>query len=73
MGFGGGQGIFGLETMNNIWVHMLLRDICPCSGRIAVLKLQTSDSWALMRISGAVGGVEGALDGFWGWSGHLWS
>ena len=38
----------------------------PYSGRIAVLKLQTSDSWALMRSSGAVRGVEGALDGFWG-------
>ena len=38
----------------------------PYIGRIAVLKLQTSDSWALMRSSGAVRGVEGALDGFWG-------
>ena len=38
----------------------------PYSGRIAVLKLQTSDSWALMRSSGAVRGVEGALDGFGG-------
>ena len=38
----------------------------PYSGCIAVLKLQTSDSWALMRSSGAVRGVEGALDGFGG-------
>ena len=38
----------------------------PYIGRIAVLKLQTSDSWALMRSSGAVRGVEGALDGFGG-------
>ena len=38
----------------------------PYSGRIAVLELHTSDSWALMRSSGAVRGVEGALDGFWG-------
>ena len=38
----------------------------PYSGRIAVLELQTSDSGALMRSSGAVRGVEGALDGFGG-------
>ena len=38
----------------------------PYSGRIAVLELHTSDSWALMRSSGAVRGVEGAVDGFGG-------
>ena len=65
-GFGGDdQGICGLVTMARVWVHVWLR-YTPYSGRIAVLELHTSDSWALMRSSGAVRGVEGAVDGFGG-------
>ena len=40
--------------------------LCATSTQLGVARLRNSDSWALMRSSGAVRGVEGALDGFWG-------
>ena len=50
-----------------IYVYTLhTHTLCATSTQLGVARLRNSDSWALMRSSGAVRGVEGALDGFWG-------